>query len=198
MGIAERIVSERKILGISQADFASKAGVSLSSQKRYEKGERDPDSSYLMALARMGVDVGYLLSGVRVTDDLFFEKSAMQAVLYRLQKALLISDDEFEELISDGDRALRLLQSGQISGDAERFPDHATAVVEKWVKNATAINYELLVNTLQSFEQAVAISGVALNPNKKAQALAMLYRAFQGNGQVDQVMIDEAVKLAAT
>ncbi len=32
---------------------------------------------------------------------------------------------------------------------------------------------------------------------KKAQAVAMLYRAFKASGKVDPAMIEEAVKLAA-
>jgi transcriptional regulator with XRE-family HTH domain len=63
MSIGARIVSARKELGCSQAAFAELVGVSLSSQKRYEKGERYPDTAYLSAISRAGVDVALIFTG---------------------------------------------------------------------------------------------------------------------------------------
>lgn len=62
MGIGERLTQERKRLGLSQLDFAKQAQVSLSSQKRYETGERAPDTSYLEGIKRIGVDVNYVIN----------------------------------------------------------------------------------------------------------------------------------------
>jgi transcriptional regulator with XRE-family HTH domain len=59
--IGERIAEERKRLGMSQADFAKAIGVSLSSQKRYEKGEISPSVTYLTAAKKQGVNVSYLI-----------------------------------------------------------------------------------------------------------------------------------------
>jgi len=65
MGIGERLTQERKRLGLSQLDFAKQAQVSLSSQKRYETGERAPDTSYLESIKRIGADVTYILTETR-------------------------------------------------------------------------------------------------------------------------------------
>jgi hypothetical protein len=39
--------------------------VTVDSQGNYERGSRKPDSAYLEAIAAHGVDVAYLLTGVR-------------------------------------------------------------------------------------------------------------------------------------
>ncbi|MCF7223106.1 XRE family transcriptional regulator [Lysobacter sp. TLK-CK17T] len=44
--------------------MAVAAGLNRTAQIRYEKGERAPDSDYLTALAGIGVDVLYVLTGV--------------------------------------------------------------------------------------------------------------------------------------
>jgi transcriptional regulator with XRE-family HTH domain len=68
MNIGARIASERKALGYSQAAFAEQVSVSLSSQKRYEKDERAPDTAYLTAISKVGVDIGFVLTGERQPD----------------------------------------------------------------------------------------------------------------------------------
>lgn len=65
MGIGARIAEERKRLGYTQAAFAEKMGVSLSSQKRYETGERMPGMDYVFAASGLGVDAGYIASATR-------------------------------------------------------------------------------------------------------------------------------------
>lgn len=65
MGIGERLKEERERIGLNQTDFAAKAGASKNSQYNYEKGERNPDSAYLAAVAAVGVDVLYVLTGTR-------------------------------------------------------------------------------------------------------------------------------------
>ncbi|MFT4191618.1 MAG: helix-turn-helix transcriptional regulator [Comamonas sp.] len=50
---------------MNQTEFGMLGGVTKDSQLNYEKGTRRPDSSYLEALAAQGVDVTYLLTGMR-------------------------------------------------------------------------------------------------------------------------------------
>lgn len=57
--------SERKRLGLSQEAFSALGGSSKPSQVRYESGERSPDGLYLSALAAHGVDVLFVLTGLR-------------------------------------------------------------------------------------------------------------------------------------
>ncbi|MFG0460786.1 helix-turn-helix domain-containing protein [Pseudomonas sp. yb_1] len=66
MGIGERLKEERERLGLNQTEFAALAGASKNSQYNYEKGERSPDANYLAAAAKQGVDVLYVVTGVRL------------------------------------------------------------------------------------------------------------------------------------
>lgn len=68
MGIGERLKEERERIGLSQTEFAAKAGASKNSQYNYEKGERSPDAAYLAAADEMGVDVLYVVTGRRTPE----------------------------------------------------------------------------------------------------------------------------------
>lgn len=63
--LGERLREERQRLGFSQAVFGGLVERASKSQERYETGQRSPSADYLMAAAEHGVDVTYLLTGVR-------------------------------------------------------------------------------------------------------------------------------------
>lgn len=65
MSIGERLKEERVRLGLNQTDFAELAGVRKNAQSNYEKDERAPDARYLAAVAAAGVDVLYVVTGMR-------------------------------------------------------------------------------------------------------------------------------------
>ncbi|MNJ42055.1 Helix-turn-helix domain protein [compost metagenome] len=78
MGIGERLKEERERLGLNQTDFAALAGASKNTQYNYEKGERSPDANYLCAAASQGVDVLYVITGIRTpqaTDSITAEEA---------------------------------------------------------------------------------------------------------------------------
>lgn len=64
--ICARLKAERMRLGLTQEEMAAAGGVARSAQANYEKGDRSPDTQYLAAVARMGVDVSFVVTGVRV------------------------------------------------------------------------------------------------------------------------------------
>lgn len=53
---------------MSQTGFADLGGVQKRAQINYEKGERSPDAAYLSAVAGHGVDVTYVLTGIRMDE----------------------------------------------------------------------------------------------------------------------------------
>lgn len=61
-----RLRQERDARGLTQDAMALKVGVSKRSYCAYEAGETAPSAKLLAALAEMGIDVSYLLTGVRV------------------------------------------------------------------------------------------------------------------------------------
>lgn len=63
--IPERLAEERRRLGLSQEAIAIAAGVQRRAQINYEAGKRAPTVEYLAGVAAGGVDVAYVLTGVR-------------------------------------------------------------------------------------------------------------------------------------
>ncbi|PRC90988.1 helix-turn-helix domain-containing protein [Solimicrobium silvestre] len=70
-----RLRAERKRLGLNQEKFAVLGGVTKDTQLNYESGSRKPDSDYLAAIARAGVDVLYLLTGELAVSALTQEEN---------------------------------------------------------------------------------------------------------------------------
>ena len=90
MGIGERLKEERERLGLNQTDFAALAGASKNTQYNYEKGERSPDSNYLAAAAAQGVDVLYVITGVRtpqVTASFTAEETELVEILRSMDES---------------------------------------------------------------------------------------------------------------
>lgn len=67
--IGERLREERNRLKCTQKDFAALGGVLANAQSKYEHGQRSPSALYLARLARIGVDVLYVLTAHRVRRD---------------------------------------------------------------------------------------------------------------------------------
>ncbi len=65
MSIGERLREERERLELSQTVLAELGGVTRISQGNYESGKRKPKADYWNALAEAGVDVQYVLTGMR-------------------------------------------------------------------------------------------------------------------------------------
>ena len=199
MGIAERIISERKRLALSQEEFAKRTGVSLSSQKRYEKGERDPDSTYLEAVKALGVDVGFLLFAVRVSDEMIRALRA-EVVLGHIASALGISSEALSSLLDEAEEEERRARDGlpPTDNDPTRVYRRAFELTTEAIsKHPGEIDPNLLAAILRGLDSAGSAAG-AVSPDKRAKVTAVLYRSFKASGKVDQAMILEVVTLAAS
>ena len=220
MTIGKRIAEERKRLGFTQAQFAKLTGVSFSSQRRYEDGRSAPDTDYLDALARIGVDYFYVLTGL---DRGFSKEEATRPDIARLitgdtslgvgfdcdffLEVFGITKEDWEEIARRNLRRWVSDTSGQaipaiISAPWTTWgPDLARAspVVAGMLEVAAALDSALLAEVLVGVDSELAAQGqTSMDSAKKAQAVAMLYRAFKASGKVDPAMIEEAVKLAAS
>ncbi len=93
--------------------MAEAGGVGLNSQSNYENGHRSPDAAYLAGVAAVGVDVAYLVTGMRAqpvrslaaadSSDTDAADSVMRAVT-REEAALL---DNYEAADERGRAAAR-------------------------------------------------------------------------------------------
>lgn len=63
--LGQRLKDERERLKMNQTEFADACGVKKNAQIKYEKGERKPDTDYLENANEIGVDVAYVLTGIR-------------------------------------------------------------------------------------------------------------------------------------
>lgn len=68
--ICDRLREERERLGLSQSAMGEIGGVKKLTQLNYEKGSRFPDASYLASLAKFGLDVQYVVTGIRASNAL--------------------------------------------------------------------------------------------------------------------------------
>lgn len=69
MTLGTRLKEERQRLQLTQVVFAEKGGVGRTAQKYFERDVQKPGSAYLENLSRLGVDVQYVLTGVRRSAD---------------------------------------------------------------------------------------------------------------------------------
>ncbi|MFJ3315908.1 helix-turn-helix domain-containing protein [Herbaspirillum huttiense] len=77
--IGERLKSERTRLGFNQTEFAAIGGVQRRAQLFYEQDERRPDAGYLQAVARLGVDVQFVVTGIRSGQALSLDEEQLLA-----------------------------------------------------------------------------------------------------------------------
>lgn len=64
-GIASRLVEERERLKLSQSALAEKGGTKLRTLQNWESAKNFPSSEFLADAAKFGVDVQYVITGLR-------------------------------------------------------------------------------------------------------------------------------------
>lgn len=94
--ISARLKEEREALGLSQQALADACGISARSQRNYESGERSPDAAYLAAIAALGADVLFVLTGQRASG--MSQSMSMGPQLRPDQAALLDNYEHSDEV----------------------------------------------------------------------------------------------------
>lgn len=67
--IAERLVNERKRLGLKQKEVQDALGVAYSTMSRFENGHRMPDLGLVNILSGLGYDISYVITGKRLDES---------------------------------------------------------------------------------------------------------------------------------
>lgn len=75
--IGERLREERERLGFNQTAFGAIGGVQKQAQLKYEKGERFPGADYLAAVAKVGADVQYIVTGEHCSGALSADENEL-------------------------------------------------------------------------------------------------------------------------
>jgi len=111
--VGQRLIKERKRLGISKVDMASVGGISRVSQASYEADKTSPNGEYLIRVSKVGVDVNYVLFGNSQSENInnysddFLE--VMELKLAECQKNL----HQFESSIQMMQQALAEIKQKQ-------------------------------------------------------------------------------------
>lgn len=100
MSVSDRLREERERLGMTQAVFGEMAGVKKLAQVKYEKGVRSPDSDYMQRIAGAGVDVGYILTGIRTIRRPGMNQSELDLFNEMIDAFWNLSDDNRRQVLS--------------------------------------------------------------------------------------------------
>lgn len=123
--IGKRLREERVRLGLNQDEFVALAGIQRRTQTNYENDVRAPDAAYLAALAEHGVDINYVITGIRsVSEKKLREEFELMMTAYRLiekeTKKSNITDDQkadaafalyqaYKEKISEPEQMVKII-----------------------------------------------------------------------------------------
>jgi transcriptional regulator with XRE-family HTH domain len=166
--IHERIKNERNRLELNQGDFAEKAGVKRRAQAHYESGERCPDGLYLAAIASIGVDVQFILTGrrsINLRNDLRSTKDQLYLI-----KAISENLTELglpEDCSANVQNILMAVGRGQEKEIVESLHWHGNAGI---VSNDSDYHYIPRYNI-----QAAAGAGAIPNNEEQLHSLAFRY-----------------------
>ena len=77
MSIGPRLKEERERIGLTQAALGAVGGIQKQAQLKYESGVRTPSAEYLIEISKIGIDVNYVLFGVRSNAELTSEEQQL-------------------------------------------------------------------------------------------------------------------------
>lgn len=173
--IGERIRSERLLLSFSQAAFAKKLGIHRNTQGNYESGAREPDAVYLAAASKAGVDIGYVLTGVRASGmhrafvhliDVIF--STLRLIPYEKEfyNVLQIAYEE-DSAIWHGEKFREVADSA------------AAAII--W-KSPLVLEERVLTDLVERLEFVLESKAISITPLAKAEIIFRLYQQTKTQG----------------
>ncbi|MBF4991093.1 helix-turn-helix transcriptional regulator [Methylophilus sp. QUAN] len=98
---------------LKQSEFAKLGGVSVTSQSFYETGKCSPTMGYIECLRKNGVDVSFIVTGLRLTPDIDWElmKQAfllVQSTYSSPNNSPLLPEQFFEHFRAVAETVLRL------------------------------------------------------------------------------------------
>lgn len=113
--VAERFLAVRKMLGLTQQQFAESLSISLRSEQNYEKGERKISSRALLELARThGIDPLWVLDGPG-------DKPRRIAAVRLDPRILAKAEQVVGEAVASSGRKLTSEQFHELVADAYQF-----------------------------------------------------------------------------
>lgn len=200
MSIGSRLRKERDKLNMKQEDFANACGVRRRAQSSYESNTRSPDANYLEAASKIGVDISYVIYGEEHTFESTLKHMVVEDLFFLICYELGFTDEDAMSLLNNSLLTAHelLKQNKEVDGIASDLIEP----VENFLKQCTRLSHDtldsdLLGTILEQVDIILLEKKINLQSEKKALAVAMLYRAFRASGKVDTKMIEEALNLAS-
>ena len=109
MSIGERLRNERERLGLTQEQLGSIGGITKLSQFNYENDKRSPSADYLTEIAKVGIDINYVLFGTRANN-------ALTAVEQQLLATFRAAPPMMRQFMLGGGAAIGQNFEGEING----------------------------------------------------------------------------------
>lgn len=192
--IGQRLREERRRLGMNQSAFAKATGIHLNTQSRYEKGDRWPDTTYLVAAATAGADVAFILTGQRAPDA----QADRQGLLHVLEIVAVTLDIARGEIGRDFDAAVvaavEAYKSAWSDEAASASADQAFEAVLRrsplWLADARQLE-----TVLEKVEFVLDAQGWKLSPVDKSRAIVSLLREERRSGRsADLTAVQKALQ----
>lgn len=192
--IGPKLRLQREHLHLTQAQIAEKLGITARTQRNYEMGTRVPDADYLVAASKIGVDLSEVLG---IFDSISADARAATNIKNKnsgeIKREIIQRAVEVASVQKDPYAAIAYALSSE-SLSVEGWPAEAAIKSHEQAE----IDLELLANIFEGMDSVSNRLELVLTPIKRAQAVAMLYRAFKRSMTIDPIMIEETVKLASS
>jgi transcriptional regulator with XRE-family HTH domain len=172
----ERIREERLSLGWTQEAFAKQLGIHRKTQGNYESGAREPDSAYLAAASKAGVDIGYVLRGERAS----LTHQSLLHLVSVIFDALRLAPykAEFDRVCQLAyEEELAMWRGEGIGVEADRF------AVEIIKKSPLFLEESVLTDLVERLEFVLESKTISITPLAKAEIIFRLYQQAKTQGQ---------------
>lgn len=201
MDFGKRLKEIREHLGYTQAEFAKACGIGKTAQYMYEKGDREPPVSYMLAVQELGGDVLYLLTGEISCSGAGFSGASSKLFVHMTGMLGLDSVEiahlSYQRLMIEEERTVNKMLS--LDDETTYLPWYDS--IRAWLLTAKSpdacLDVDLLSKILAGIERYSETTGLKLPMEKRVRASMILYRTFKASGEVDQKMLSETISLIA-
>ncbi len=171
--VAERLRGIIQARGESLKSFSDKSGIPYRSLQEYVGGKNKPGFEQLQKMASVGVDVGFLLTGLQRGASLKHFTNGFE------RPNFLVSDEEFSGIVYDGLLAAIDRLNGKILAEAGRpmTAKEVTAYLSQALAMALRVTDEMQKNLIDlrahGVSAQVAASIILEAVGKKLEAVAV-------------------------
>jgi transcriptional regulator with XRE-family HTH domain len=171
--------------------FAKLVNVHRKTQFNYEQGERKPDTDYLQAIAKAGVDVAYVLTGAHAGEEHQMYSDALNVIKAEL--------GIYNGLHEEWKAALLALRDDRRAFDAENPGSEVGGLaILKLLRRSPFLLWEPdeLTDLIERVEFVAEIGGSTLTASQKARAIYRLFEQKRTAGveRVDLAMVKAAIE----